>query len=233
MRDTNPHPKKTKPGVEENVTIVIYSGYFPKRMFPVQPCLSRSICFQFRIAKSTSENVRAVRARREVVKLTLRSRKVGWRDRAQFAFHKSRFWIIRCAHRGVDRICSTYQNGGKPRLPSSSPKSSPFSSFSRHLHSSLASAPSWTSRSSSYSVHSTLNSFAFSSPLFRFCHRYAQSVSPWELFVDEPQETDRTSWPKRKAAFHVLSARLHFVSVERLFSSAKLMIPPHRSSLKP
>ena len=105
---------------------IIYSGYFPKRMFPVQPYLSRSICFQFRIAKSTPKNVRAVNCR-EAFKLTLRSRKVGWHQMWQFAFHKSRFSVIRCAHRGVDGICSAYQNGGKPRLVSSPPKSSPFS----------------------------------------------------------------------------------------------------------
>jgi hypothetical protein len=36
------------------------------------------------------------------------------------------------------------------------------STVSHHLRSSLASPPSWTLRSSSYSVYSTLNSFAFS-----------------------------------------------------------------------
>ncbi len=124
---------------------IIYSGYFPKRMFPVQPYLSRSICFQFRIAKSTPKDVRAVDCR-EAFKLTLWSRKVGWRQMWQFAFHKSRFSVIRCANRGVDGIFSAYQNGGKPRLVSLSPKSSPFSITPPSL---LSSVPSWTLRSSS------------------------------------------------------------------------------------
>lgn len=147
---------------------MVIDSYFqrllPQENVSSQPYLIRSFCFQFRIAKSTPKDVRAVNYR-EVVKLTHRSRKVGWRSRWQVAFHKSRFWVIRCAHRGLDGIFSTYQNWGKPRLVSSSPINS-LLSLKHHPHSSLASAPSWTLRSSSYSVYSTLDSFAFSHHCF-------------------------------------------------------------------
>ena len=194
------------------LTIVIYSGYFPKRMFPVQPYLSYSICFQFRITKSISENVRAVRARRGVIKLTLRSRKVGWRERGQFAFHKSRFWIIRCTHRGIDPICLTYQNGGKPRLVSLSPKSSPFSITPPLLLSRLCSILD-------IEVIFVLSSLDLE--LLRFFFTTASFLPPicavcfsMGIIMDKLQETNRTSWLKRKASlFMVLGTRLYFVSV--------------------